>query len=186
VITVVLTSNASCASPTTATSNSLTMTVNAIPSTPTISSSGGILTSSSATGNQWYLNGVLISGATGQTHTTTAMGTYTVIVTENGCSSAASSGVIASNGQEIMDENMFSVYPNPNQGSFQLSFAVALQDNYSIEIHNAIGQVVYSETLNNYSGTYLHTFNMLEEGKGVYFITLSNSNGKTVKRIVIY
>lgn len=48
---------------------------------PTISRTGTTLTSSAATGNQWYLNGVLIPGATGQSITATAAGTYTVRAT---------------------------------------------------------------------------------------------------------
>ena len=64
--------------------------MNPIPPTPTITPSGSttacdslLLTSSSASGNQWYLNGnVLIGGATNQTYSATASGSYTVAVTE--------------------------------------------------------------------------------------------------------
>ncbi|MEJ6582674.1 MAG: M43 family zinc metalloprotease, partial [Crocinitomicaceae bacterium] len=75
------------------------VTVNPTPATPTITAGGATtfctggsvtLTSSSATGNQWYLGGVLISGATAQTYSVTAAGNYTVIVTTSGCPSAAS------------------------------------------------------------------------------------------------
>lgn len=79
-----------------------TATVNALPSTPTISAGGAttfcaggsvILTSSFATSYQWYKGGVLISGATSSTYSATASGTYTVIVTNAaGCFSAASAG----------------------------------------------------------------------------------------------
>ena len=80
----------------------VTVTVNPIPSTPTISASGPtticagesvVLTSSSATGNQWYQNGNLIPSSTGSTYTATTSGTYTVIVTQNGCSSLPSAGI---------------------------------------------------------------------------------------------
>ncbi|MFY7963693.1 MAG: hypothetical protein ACOVO1_02245, partial [Chitinophagaceae bacterium] len=74
------------------------------PSTPTISASGPttfciggsiILTSSNATGNQWYLNGNPIGGATNQTLTVSASGSYTVITTNvSGCSSAASAAAV--------------------------------------------------------------------------------------------
>ncbi len=75
------------------------MTVNPIPATPTISAgsattfcTGGsvVLTSSSASGNQWYRNGTLIDGATNQTYSATTSGDYTVIVTTLGCSSPTS------------------------------------------------------------------------------------------------
>ena len=77
----------------------VTVTVNTIPSTPAISAGGStsfcpggsvVLTSSAANGNQWYLNGNSINGASNQQYTAFAAGDYTVIVTLNGCSSTAS------------------------------------------------------------------------------------------------
>jgi hypothetical protein len=51
------------------------------------------LTSSSASGNQWYRNGALLSGATQQTYPVTTSGDYTVVVNAGGCTSAPSSPV---------------------------------------------------------------------------------------------
>ena len=80
-----------------ASSGATSVTVNPIPSTPAITPSGStntcdnlLLTSDSASGNQWYLNGNPIGGASNQTYTATASGNYTVVVTASGCSSAQS------------------------------------------------------------------------------------------------
>src|SRR5262249_35694872 len=63
-------------------------TVCTTPATPTVTAGGpttfcaggGVtLTSSAATGNQWYLNGSPIQGATNKTFVATAQGNYTVI-----------------------------------------------------------------------------------------------------------
>jgi uncharacterized repeat protein (TIGR01451 family) len=55
------------------------------------------LTSSSATGNQWFLNNNPIGGATSNTYSATAAGSYTVTVTDNnGCTSAASAATVVS------------------------------------------------------------------------------------------
>nr|WP_162988921.1 gliding motility-associated C-terminal domain-containing protein [Pedobacter schmidteae] len=78
------------------TSASKEVVVNALPAVPTIIvdadrltfCDGGsvVLTSSSATGNQWYKGIDLITGATGQTYTATETGMYTVRVTNaSGC-----------------------------------------------------------------------------------------------------
>ena len=81
--------NGSC----TATSNGITITINPLPTTPTITASGAtsfcdggnvVLTSSAATGNVWS------NGATTQSITVTTDGTYTVSVTSNGCTSGTS------------------------------------------------------------------------------------------------
>jgi len=75
------------------------VTVNPIPATPAITPAGPLaicagsnvtLTSSSASGNQWYLNGNPIGGATNNTFSAAAAGNYTIVVTANGCPSAAS------------------------------------------------------------------------------------------------
>ena len=85
-------------------SNSIVVTVNPLPATPTATPGGPttfcaggsvLLTSSSASGNQWFLNGNPIGGATNQTYSATASGSYTVKVTDgNGCTSAASAAVV--------------------------------------------------------------------------------------------
>lgn len=79
---------------------SVTITVNAVPAIPTVTVSGGTttfctggsvtFTSSATTGNQWYKDGVIISGATSQTYNATTSGSYTVKVAANNCSSNAS------------------------------------------------------------------------------------------------
>jgi len=83
-------------------SGSATVTVLSSPSTPSITPGGSTtictggsvtLTSSSASGNQWFRNGNLIGGATNQTYMATAAGDYTVVVTANGCPSAPSTAL---------------------------------------------------------------------------------------------
>ncbi|MEA2206503.1 MAG: hypothetical protein QOE77_3279, partial [Blastocatellia bacterium] len=82
-----------------ATSTATTVTINPIPTTPTITPAGPAtfcegstvtLTSSSASGNQWYLNGNPIGGASNQTYLAAAAGDYTVTLTTSGCGSAQS------------------------------------------------------------------------------------------------
>ncbi|SMD16445.1 DUF7507 domain-containing protein, partial [Pedobacter nyackensis] len=91
--TVVVTNSEGCFS---SVSNEIVVIVNPLPPVPTIIvdadklifCEGGsvILTSSSATGNQWYKNGQIIPGETNKTYTTNKAGTYTVKVTNaSGC-----------------------------------------------------------------------------------------------------
>jgi trimeric autotransporter adhesin len=73
----------------TTTSTATVVTVNT-PPVATITQTGGTLTSSETSGNQWYLNNVLIPGATQQTFQPAQAGGYTVRITANGCLGAPS------------------------------------------------------------------------------------------------
>src|SRR5204863_420802 len=86
---------------TSAASNTISVTVNPTPTTPTVTHTttttfceGGsvVLTSSSAIGNQWFLNGSPIGGAVNATYSATATGSYAVQVSTGGCPSAVSAG----------------------------------------------------------------------------------------------
>jgi Endonuclease/Exonuclease/phosphatase family len=86
------------------------------PLNPTIATSGvgnTTLTSSANTGNQWFLNGNAIAGATASTYTATESGEYTVKQTIDGCSSELSEKIvlIVTSIEDIT--NSISVYPNP-------------------------------------------------------------------------
>jgi len=95
--TVTVTDGNSCTS---VPSAGITVTVNPLPSTPSITPGGPTtftypgsvtLNSSSATGYQWYLNGNPIGGQTNQSYVASASGSYTVTVSDgNGCISAPS------------------------------------------------------------------------------------------------
>jgi hypothetical protein len=68
-----------------------TVTVNPLPSQPTISFVNDTLISSSSANNQWYLNGNSIIGATSSSYLPVINGDYTVTVTDpgSGCSNTS-------------------------------------------------------------------------------------------------
>ncbi len=191
IITCILTSNYPNVGGNPATSNAIIMVVNAtIPSTPIISVSGGggVLTSSATTGNQWYLNDSLILNATNQTLIVTENGIYSLIVTVGGCSSLKSAAVTIINAgiNNANKNSYFSIYPNPNEGDFTVSFNLILKLNYKLELRNTLGQLIFQEILPDFIGDYSKQLNIKQFGKGVYFISLSNSSSNSVKRIIVY
>ena len=58
-------------------------------------------------------------------------------------------------------DNMLEVYPNPNNGVFDLQFNTTTVDNYLVKITNTLGQVVYEDNLKSFSGTYKKKLNIL-------------------------
>lgn len=185
-VTCTLTSSALCTTTPTANSSPVTIIVNSSPAIPTITENGGILTSSSGAGNQWYLNGNLISGASGQNYTYTSGGNYTVVVTVTGCSSTSAVHQIASGaGIEELDPYLLTIYPNPSQGEFNISFESKADEKYSIKIFDAVGKIVYSNKVENQNGISNLEIKLSNISSGAYTITLTNGSIETNRKIVI-
>ncbi len=187
VITCDMESNLPEAAGSVVTSNALTIIVNSTPPTPNISQAGATLTSSSADGNQWYLNGVPIPGATGQNYTLDINGNYTVIVTNNGCVSAESAPLYFTSVGLSEEENPYilNIYPNPNDGSFNVSFRAHEKSTYTLALQNALGQLIFKEVMTDFIGTYSKNLNVKEFGKGIFTISLTNSKKETVKKLIV-
>ncbi len=188
-VTCVMTSNQSGVISSPATSNAIVTTVNAIPSTPTITQAGSQLTSSSSTGNQWYLNGNIISGATSQTYHVLQTGNYTVVVTSNGCNSSASaiSNVDVTGINEVnVESSIVSIYPNPNNGQFTLTFTTVELMNYNIQLHDANGKLVFENELKNFTGSYSKEVDVTKNGKGEYFLSITNSKNQKIEKVIVY
>jgi hypothetical protein len=95
--------------------------------TPVITNiANNLLLSSAASGNQWYLNGNLIAGATSHTYSPTQSGNYTVRSTVDGCVSEFSAAYNFSiTGIVDLGNNQFlSAYPNPLKGTLQLNWNI--------------------------------------------------------------
>lgn len=124
----------------------VTAVVLATPAIPTINVNGSQLTSSAPANNQWYLNGTLIPGATGQVYVTTQPGSYTVVVTEptTGCTAESTPVVIVSLADGNIGEAGISVYPNPAVSFIDVLFNDINNPAKEIVIFNTIGEKVSS------------------------------------------
>ncbi len=167
-----------------AASTATTVTVNPTPATPTISQNGGILTSSSATGNQWFLNGTPIAGATGQTYITTANGNYTLQVTANGCPSALSAvrNVTTSGMTDNLAGMSVQVYPNPASGSFNVKLN-GYQKEASVVLYNLAGQL--NATNKVAADGKAKNIDIKGLAAGTYMLKVTSDKGVQVTRLVV-
>lgn len=155
----------------------------AAPAIPTISSNGNVLTASSATTYQWYVDGVLIPGATSQTYTATQSGAYVVRVTDsNGCwfsYSALFDHALITDISSFDNSFRFTVYPNPSNGMINLSSEILPGTNFSVQVLDSRGRLVANEK-NNMVLDLTHLEN------GVYFMNVyPEIGGVFTERIVI-
>ena len=160
--------------------DTVTVSVNIL-AQPVISLSGNVLSSSAATGNQWYLNGTMINGATGQTFSPTVAGLYTVIVTMNGCTSTASNGFNYSitGIDAIISEWKLKIGPNPLKDQLVISYGNNAR--LDLEILDLNGRRLFNQE--GIPSTY--TVDLPKYVQGTYLLRLTNSKTKQELREMI-
>lgn len=157
---------------------SVTVTVNSADTSVTVTSHTLTANANNAS-FQWMdcSTGFTVNGQTFQTFAPMVDGNYAVIVTQNGCVDTSSCRLMTGIG---IEENNFSikisVYPNPNNGEFNLT--ISKFDNLKmsfVEIYNLLGEKVYSSRLNQSNST--HDISNLKAG--IYQLKITNEN-KTI------
>jgi hypothetical protein len=93
---------------------------------------------------------------------------------------------VATGGIEDENISVFNIFPNPNNGSFQVTFNALAKSNYTIQVINTLGQHVYEEALNGFSGSYAKQLNIEHYGKGIYMVNIADENSTSIRRVVVY
>jgi hypothetical protein len=127
-------------------SGAVSLTVYPLPPTPVITFTGGSLTSSSAIGNQWYLNDASIPGATDPVYTPSASGNHYVIVSDlvSSCPSLPSNSInfLMTGIDPVSMDRLVSVYPNPFRDKITISYILQEACTVKISLFDAFGKEV--------------------------------------------
>ncbi len=161
--------------------NSDTMHVSVIEVNDSVIQSGVVLSAdASGAAYQWYdcATWTMISGATSQTYTPTANGSYAVVVTENGCSDTSECMAVSTVGLEEVFAAAVSVNPNPTNG--QVKVHCDQVKAREIILMNAQGEVLETHVPNG-SET---TIDLGNYASGVYLIRISTDAGTVLKKII--
>ena len=129
--------------------SSIKVTVYPIPPTPTISRDAeGNLVSSSSDGNQWYKEGVSISGASGQLFKPKEPGNYAVKITRNDCSGSISTSYyyLATTISNFSYGEFIRVSPNPIKNIGRLDFSLINTTAVDIEILDVFGRKIIAKS----------------------------------------
>lgn len=82
-------------------------------------------------------------------------------------------------------ENLsFTIYPNPNNGLFNIKFSKPAEPGTIIELTDLTGKLVYTEVLNTQIIDKLYNFSDLTTG--AYFVTVKSMYGKSVQKVIVY
>jgi len=75
------------------------------------------------------------------------------------------------------------IFPNPNNGLFQIELTPKQPGKVSIQIINLNGQIVLDEQLNSGTGKVIKSFDLRNQARGVYQIRIQTSDGNYTYRI---
>ncbi len=139
---------------------------------------------------QWFLNDVVITGATNITYCAKASGSYLLEITDNatGCSNRFSrivtydpnfAGCTTSTEERfnelVSDLNLF---PNPTNGKLWLNFGLNTTTDAILIIRNALGMEISRQVHRNLLGNSQLEIELSNQPAGLYFLELQVQDGR--------
>jgi len=159
------------------------------PSIPTISQIGNILTSSSAIGNQWLLNGQAITSDTNQSYTVpspiTDTSCFSVTVTNiYGCSASSDTICFLPLGiSEVIGNSGMFIYPNPANDKLYIELDNTTDGSAKVEFYDLTGKLCYSTSIN--TTLKLQTLNISSIKAGIYNLRITTTDKTFNQKLVI-
>ena len=147
------------------------------PPVPILTQNGDTLISSFTNHNQWFRDHILQQGDTNQTYIVHHTGCYYVMYTDsNGCTSTSDTICFSFAGiNEIHNNHGINIYPDPNQGSFTLTYS-HLSTSYSqFIIKDVLGRTVYTHNIFNIDGK--ETISVSDLSSGIYYWEMMSKQG---------
>jgi hypothetical protein len=142
---------------------------------PVITQNGNVLTSSFSSGNQWYLEGAAISGATSATYMPIHSGNYQVRVTlSTGCMIQSDTlvYVLVGNNAGNNSDIGLTVFPVPASSQLNVIFAAKNNGNLTFSLVNAAGQIVYTNEQAIAAGNFSTVLNVASQPPGSYVLKI--------------
>ncbi|MBH8569974.1 T9SS type A sorting domain-containing protein [Microvirga sp. STS02] len=156
---------------------------------PVISRAGNVLTSNFPTGNQWYLNGQPIAGATGQSIVATTSGTYTVratvVVGGTSYTTPMSAAQTVLSAQRALAGASLSVAPNPTPDGRLSVVLTGYRLPVELTVLDALGRTVGRAAIAspNPQGA-AQALDLTGVGAGVYVLQVRTAASLETRRIV--
>jgi hypothetical protein len=88
---------------------------------------------------------------------------------------------------ELASDNMIlNIYPNPTEGDIHIDLSNAVNPGSTLKITNSLGQILFSETIDQSSGTKNKAINLENKKPGIYFVTIQSNDNITTRKLVLY
>ncbi len=148
--------------------------------------------SGSAGGNLTYSwdfgDGSPLVNGVNPSHVYTTNGSFTVTLTvSNGCGSDVLTNTITTSGISL-EENLISqsldIYPNPTNGTLNVSFETQGSEAATLTIMDLTGKVIFQTETGNLNGRYDDQLNISKLARGTYMLRIENGDMTAVRRII--
>ncbi|UUC46572.1 zinc-dependent metalloprotease [Flavobacterium cerinum] len=108
---------------------------------------------------------------------------------------AANNGVLNSFGVNICSKTVtlgnesfnlqdFNIYPNPNNGNFNVEFKSSSNNEIKVVVHDIRGREIFNKSYQN-SGLFNQNLQLSNVQSGIYLVTVQDGDRKEVRKIVI-
>ena len=77
------------------------------------------------------------------------------------------------------------VYPNPSRDVFNVAFTSEEIQDLDVRVVNVVGEVIYTENLEQFVGEYTKAIDLATYTKGVYFLEITTDNGVVNKKLIL-
>jgi hypothetical protein len=162
----------------------LTFTVNAVPSTPSLSrDTANFLVSSSQNGNIWYKDGAVLIDTSARFKPTTS-GSYSIKITQNGCASAMSTPYyfIVTNVINLSSSEFIKLAPNPVKNQLNIDFVVKGYQRLNVDFYElSTGLLKYSNK-GVFAGSQLFIGQL---SPGTYVVNVRSDDGKIAHKLKV-
>lgn len=153
---------------------------------PIITQNLATLSSNFATGNQWYENGSIVSGATGQTYTPTTSGKFKLLVTlSTGCTDTSASFVYVVAPDKGNNDISLAEYPVPANDILNIIFTAKESNDLTISLINSVGRTVFSSKQTVAAGNFSTAINVEKQAAGTYVVKLVLGKKVYANKIII-
>jgi len=78
-----------------------------------------------------------------------------------------------------------SIYPNPSEDVFNITFTTAKKQNIEIRIFNGLGESVFIESKQQFVGQYTKQIDLKEYPKAIYFLEIETDDGVINKKLIL-
>jgi len=108
---------------------------------------------------------------------------YVTVTDNNNCFVTDSIIITTTEVPQTTSNSSLSIFPNPTSGVFSIEKNIEGEQDIEVTIINSLGQVVYKEKLDKFSGVYRKTFDLDREARGIYQFEMITDKERIVQKL---